>query len=945
MARQEVTRDEARDRVGALVERYAGQSADGVARRYNEARTVNDLILPLFEALGWDIHNRTVRDEVLPEEPAASGRADWAFRIGSVTRLLVEAKSLGTGLANPQFARQAINYSYSRGVTWAVLTNFRELRLYNAEWALPDPDLSRFLTFQSEKFVDDFDRLWLLSKPAIEAGLLDAEAEKYGKKRTKTPVGEQLFSDLVVFRSDLRKVFTAYNPDIDPVVIDHAVQRLLDRLIFIRAAEDREIEPPHLRPLLRTLEHTRKRGTLWDQLRAIFRDWERRYDSQLFADQPLDHLETEFKPIWDTVEGLHETAHGLVQYDFRGIDADVLGGVYEQYLGHLAKVDTRDTGARSRSKSSADITRPIRKARGVYYTPKWIVRYIVEASLGSLLKRLSPDEVRVLRIIDPACGSGSFLVEAFRVLTQYWTRLERPKTDDRALNLRLRILDDNLFGIDLDAQAVEIAQLNLLLAALNQPTLLPDLTANFRIANSLFDTASRQIPSEFDRGGWLTPVETRGPELSRKYDVVVMNPPYYDLQLHPYQQAVLRDVYPEVASGHDDVLYYFLARAADLIKPGGQLGCVVARYWLDSLYAEKLRGMLSTRMAVTEIVDFRSYQPFGRDVGVNAAIVIAEAGGPSSQTRFVTPATEGFGEIPQALMEGVSTLTVGPPAFVESNVQLSKAPWRHGPSHRASTAETVRLDDIAQLTQGVKAGRNEIFVVSAAFAKARHLEEVVLRPVLEGEDIGAFVVRNTGRQLLYLDGSRDLSEYPNIAQYLNEHREELFSRAEVSRGSYPWWRLQRPRRSPVMDATVRLIAPQLATGPRFSAIASSEELAGALGLTDTLMLSVLDESFSPYFLLGAINSAYGVRWAREHAKMKRGGYHEFFATTMSSFPVPVVDRETQDLVAEYARELQTVLPPATTRLLKGRFDDALNQREPRVSLIHEIDQLVGRADD
>lgn len=929
--------------IRALVERLRQVDAAGMARQYNEARTVNEFVLPLFEALGWDIHNRTSSHEVLPEQSAAAGRADWTLSIRGIARVLVEAKSLSTNLSSPQYARQAINYSYSRGVTWAVLTNFRELHVYNAEWALPDPELSRFLSFRWEDLEADLDRLWLLSRPAVEAGGLDHEAERYGRKRRKTPVGDQLFGDLLEYRFSLRRSFQAYNPSIPIATIDHAVQRLLDRLIFIRAAEDREIEPPHLWPLLRSLEQSKKRSTLWDRLLRQFREWERDYDSQLFEVQPLDHLGTEIQPIWDTIAGLYETDSGLVHYDFRGIDADVLGGVYEQYLSHLARLERTPArrDVKSESAEGKRASRGLRKARGVYYTPLWMVRFIVNGALGPLLDSCTDEQVRHIRILDPACGSGSFLVETFRVLSRYWEAREKPKTAQDLQDLRLSILRDNLFGIDLDSQAVEIAQLNLLLAALNSKSRLPDLTGNFVVGNALFDLNRRMGTHKDDGSGWLKPADVWAafPTAHQGFDAVVMNPPYYDLQLHPYQQAALRDAYPEMGTGREDILYYFLARAVDLTRKGGQIGCVVARYWLDSRYADRLRGHLAQQTRVREIIDFRSYQPFGRDVAVNAAIVLAEAGGPTETARMLTPATDGIGVLSPLLMESMASLEPGPPAFDVAVVPLSAEPWRN-PTHRSSTrVKTVRLGDIAFLTQGIKTGRNDIYVVSPALARARELEPEVLRPVLEGEDIGAFALIDTGRRLIYLDGSVDLAGYPNTLAYLEEHREELLARAEASRSRYPWWRLQRPRRSPAVDAALRLIAPQLATAPRFSAISSVGSLAGAVGLTDTLMLAVIDD-FSPYYVLAVLNSTYGADWTRLNAKVKRAGYREFVATSLAEFPVPVLDPSSQELLAEYARQLQIELADPPYRAFKGRFDDRLNESAPRSALIAEATALL-----
>ena len=910
-------------------------------RHFNEARTVNELILPLFGALGWDIHNRHGEGEVLPEQPAATGRADWTLSIRKVPRLLVEAKRLGIALT-PEHARQAIAYSYSRGVTWAVLSNFQETRVYNAEWALKDPELSRFLTLRWDHLDVDLDRLGLLTRRGVDEGLLDQEAEKYGRKRVRTPVGEQLFADLVRFRVDLRKVFFAYNRDVAAAHIDGSVQRLLDRLIFMLAAEDRQIEPAHLRGLVHRLEASGKRDLIWERLLSLFREFEADYDSQLFELQLLDRLDTEWKPIWDTVHGLCESEDSLIQYDFRGIDADVLGGVYEQYLGHIARTDGERANSKKSPAASAKST-PFRKAHGVYYTPKWMVRYIVDGSLGHLLRETEPSHVQDVRVLDPACGSGSFLVEAFRVLTDYWERVFKPQDADEVLELRTRILRESIYGIDLDPQAVEIAQLNLLLVALNQKARLPDLSMNIVVGNALLDPRTRPVPVGNSVGGWLSAVDVSRmfPRVEASgFDVLVMNPPYYDLQLHPFQQDVLRHVYPEVASGHDDALYYFLARAVDLVRDGGEMGCVVARYWLDSLFSGRLREHLLGAMTVRELFDFRSFQPFGKDVGVNAAIMLARKGSEAGTlTRFLRPAQDGVGPVPQEVLNAVIGLDAGTsPAVRTTSVALDSGPWRSRSSR--GTARRVLLGDIALMTQGIKTGLNEIYVMSTKQSQDLGIERELLRPVLEGRDIGAFAIVDNGCRLLYLDGSRDLEAYPAARAYLEGHKETLSSRAEARRGAYPWWRIQRPRRSPVLEAPIRIIAPSRATRPRFAAIAPGP-LRGAVGLTDTLMLSLVDDRFDPYMVLAVLNSRYGDQWTRENTKGMAAGKREFFATGISLFPLPVCDPDLAGVLAEYGRGLQVIVPPSRVR--RPRFDDKLNAAPPRSTLLAELDELVERA--
>lgn len=382
-------RERGQAEIADLVKRYRalGKSARG----YSEARTVNEFISPLFAALGWDMRNTTTTNEVIPEETVSRGRVDWAFRLRSVPRFYLEAKRPSVDLDEPEPAKQAITYAYNKGVTWAVLTNFERLLVYNAEWDAPNPNLNLFYELRWEDYPTD-ERLWWLSRVAVGSGVLDAEAEKVGKRLKKTPVGERLFSDLLTFRTDLRNYFSTYNAEVDGAEIDHAVQRLLDRLIFIRTAEDRHIEEYHLRPLVRRLQDTKKIDSVWPQLLAVFREFEDRYDSQLFASQRLDTLDTEWFPIQETLNGLYGTKNGSIEYDFSAIDADVLGGVYEQYLGQLAKATpvTKKKPARKAAKAApkAD-TRPFRKAQGVYYTPKWVVRLIVHG-ISERLRSVGP---------------------------------------------------------------------------------------------------------------------------------------------------------------------------------------------------------------------------------------------------------------------------------------------------------------------------------------------------------------------------------------------------------------------------------------------------------------------------------------------------------------------------------------------------------------------------
>jgi hypothetical protein len=371
--------------------------------------------------------------------------------------------------------KQAINYAYLKGVTWAVLTDFEETMVFNAEWEERDPEQARFLTLQWENYANGgFDDLWLLSKPSLQAREMDAKAERYGRKRRREPVTDKLFKQLTEWRRDLFSVIQHYNRDKlwaqDPHEVDNAVQKFIDRLIFIRTAEDRGIEANVLQALLRQS----KPGDLWKNLLGLFRTLDGVYNSDLFAQAYLDLMDV-YDPdlVVEIIDGLYSSPGSYFRYDFNAIAADVLGAVYEQYLGFKALDPEGKTSLAGKQQK--------RKAQGIYYTPQFVVRYIVQNTVGKLLGE-GADPHR-LRILDPACGSGSFLIEAFDVLDRW---LAQHEPDVPANERRRRILTENIYGVDLDDQAVEVTRLNLLLRASLERGKLPLLT-NIQCGNSLID--------------------------------------------------------------------------------------------------------------------------------------------------------------------------------------------------------------------------------------------------------------------------------------------------------------------------------------------------------------------------------------------------------------------------------------------------------------------------
>lgn len=236
-------REAALQKIKVLLDKYSVAVKDGRISKYNEEMTKKDFILPLFDALGW---NTSDSIEVSAEEKISKKRVDYGFRINGIPKFFLEAKSFKEDLDDRKYIEQAISYSWHKGCTWAILTNFESIKIFNAEVKTEHPWLSQFKpTLHCSKFLDKLDELLLLSRESFEKGLLDREAEEWGKKAKKMPIDKQLLADFTKFRDILSKNITKLNGNkhLSEEELDESVQRILDRLIFIRNCEDRELEP------------------------------------------------------------------------------------------------------------------------------------------------------------------------------------------------------------------------------------------------------------------------------------------------------------------------------------------------------------------------------------------------------------------------------------------------------------------------------------------------------------------------------------------------------------------------------------------------------------------------------------------------------------------------------------------------------------------------------
>ena len=518
-------KEKAKERVRELVKEFSEYSKDEL-NSMSEEDIKFKFIEPLFKALGWE------RKDINKESRVLKGRADYIFRIGNQESLVVEAKKTNVQLLEAQ-GRQAVSYAYHRKIKFSVLTNFKYIRVYHALSNIKNIDKNLLFWLDFKDFEKEFDKLWILSRESFEKQEINKLLSKKDEQRYK-PIDQSILIDLLQYRGWLSKDLKKLRTYLTQRQIDEVVQILIDRLIFMRSVEDRGLEErDFLLKIVKDHEQGRSSRRLWEILKTQFKIFDKMYNSKLFMEGLL-RKEGFFddKTLIKVIRGLYYgTQHQQERYMFDEIPGDLLGNIYEQYLGVVLR------GTEKRVK--LDLGSGKRKKMGIYYTPSYIVDYIVKNTVREYLKDKTIDEILEVRIIDPACGSGSFLIRAFQeVCNLVEDKLKKGEIPKKSISFKKykerlsllqksTILKNCIYGVDLDEKAVELAQLNLMLNLLEEETretrdrLLPMMRHNIKCGNSLIDDSKvagdkafnwkAQFPEVFSNGG---------------FDVVVGNPPY-----------------------------------------------------------------------------------------------------------------------------------------------------------------------------------------------------------------------------------------------------------------------------------------------------------------------------------------------------------------------------------------------------------------------------------
>src|SRR5215210_5101757 len=413
--------------IAQLVERFDQQRQVYRAGRYNETQLRREFLDPFFEALGWDVTNRQSYAEIYKEvihedslEIEGENKApDYAFRIGGTRKFFVEAKKPAVNIEfNIHPAFQLRRYAWSAKLPLGILTDFEEFAVYDCR-VKPDKkdkaSTGRILLLSYKDYIDKWDEIAsVFSREAVLKGSFDSYAETLKSKKGTTEVDDAFLAEIERWRELLAKNLALRNPHLTARELNYAVQMTIDRIVFLRICEDRGIERDE------QLKDISTQKNIYENLVLLFQRADARYNSGLFhfknekeqfsgPDSLTLHLKIDDRVLQDILSNLY---YPESPYVFREIPSDILGQVYERFLGKVIRL-TEGHQAKIEEKPE------VRKAGGVYYTPTYIVDYIVQNTVGKLLEGKTPRDAAKLKILDPACGSGTFPLGAYQYLLDW----------------------------------------------------------------------------------------------------------------------------------------------------------------------------------------------------------------------------------------------------------------------------------------------------------------------------------------------------------------------------------------------------------------------------------------------------------------------------------------------------------------------------------------------
>jgi len=1024
---------EALKQIAALVERFERNIESYRSPAYNETQLRREFIDPFFEALGWDVTNKAGYAEqykdVIHEDAikiaGATKAPDYCFRIGGVRKFFLETKKPSVdikGQISPAY--QLRRYAWSAKLPLSILTDFEEMAIYDCRLRpkpTDKPSIGRVRFYTYNQYIDSFEEIYnLLAKESVLKGSFDKFAESDKQKRGTTEVDAEFLKEIESWREALAKDIAIRNLKLSVRELNYAVQLTIDRIIFLRMCEDRGIEKYGQIQSLFNGTNTYRR------LCQLFYHADGKYNSGLFdfrADRFTPELKVDDKPLKDIFKNLY---YPESPYEFSVLGADILGHVYEQFLGKVIRLTE---GHRAKVEEKPEV----RKAGGVYYTPTYIVDYIVKNTVGKIVgavlcgrpegegdvrakgnhhRQLTPQQISKIRILDPACGSGSFLLGAYQYLLDYhrdWYQKDGPQKHTREIyqgyggqwylttQEKKRILLNNIYGVDIDPQAVEVTKLSLLLKVLegeNQDTLerqlklfkeraLPDLASNIKCGNSLigpdfyFVGAGHAMPSLSVGAGHVPPGlseeeiyrinpfdwQKEFPEIIKRggFDAVIGNPPYIRIQTMkewaPLEVELYKEHFTAASKGNYDIYVVFVERGLSLLSKTGHLGFILPHKFFNAQYGQPVRGLLAKGNHLAEVVHFGDKQVFAGATNYTCLLFLNKAG--SKQCHFVKvddlKAWQNTGEAVDGTI---------------SSAKITAAEWNFAVGRGAALFEKlskmpVKLGDMADIFVGLQTSADDVFIMNLVEETSRTLrlksktldtewtfEKGLLFPLVSGTNVNRycdlperqyilFPYKVDGTSVELIDFDVISKNYPKTAAYLLKNKDRLEERERGKFKGYEWYRFGRSQNLGIQEQ-IKLCVPRLVTNLYAAFDGEGNHFLDNVDVGG-ITLKPGYQKQGLIYLLGLLNSKL-LRWYFPFVSAPfRGGWMSANRQFLSQLPIRVInfsdstDKARHDQIVKLVEQMLSL----HKQLAAAKTPDDKTQLQRQIDATdHQIDHLV-----
>jgi len=937
---------------------------------FDEENTKVKFLNPFFEELGWNVRNEGLSArfrEVVFEDSIKVGKKtkapDYSFRLGGERIFFVEAKKPSRDLAkDKEYAFQVRRYGWSAGLPLCILTDFEELAVYDTTLK-PDKNQSasigRIKYYKYTDYIDKWDEIYnIFSKDAVLSGKFDNFSNNLkGTQSGTSEVDEEFLKEIENWRLLLARNIALRNSKIKIGELNYAVQLIIDRIIFLRIAEDRKIERyGRLKLLLEKPE-------IYKNFCKICKEADEKYNSGLFHFNPYDKEDFTTDTYTLTLNIDDSVFKNIIKnlyypdspYEFSVISTEILGKVYEDFLGNVIRLTK---GHQAKIEKKPDV----QKAGGVYYTPQYIVDYIIENTLGKKIKGKTPNQISKISVIDPSCGSGSFLIRAYQYLLDYhldyYLKLEKVPKDTiyigkdgierLTITEKKRILKNNIYGVDIDALAVEVTKLSLLLKVLEDQNkelieqqkklfherALPNLSSNIKNGNSLISTDILDKDNlNFEEIVKINPFnwEKQYSEIVKNggFDVIIGNPPWgalIDEKSSKYLKEINKDVIVRMVNSFMFFIYHFSKK----IGSKGYFGMIIPDSILAQSSFKLLRKYLIDNFSILNILNMGN----GVFKGINqpsAIIIFSKVNQKNIKTldlRKMKTNSEKEKELIKGdyLIYPKDTLKSVPGNnFITDNIEDYKFLNKIIKNCEIKIKDIIDSDK--KISRGASPDLKEAFIIKEDIMKDNNLEEKYIKNVVTGGfNIKPFNIEYNGDKLIYTTKKIKSNEIPNIKKFISQFKNQITCK-EVKTGKHPIYSLHRPRNEKIYLKKDKIIG-----------VITSDKLITAvdnnnLYATDGVYLFGTNENYNPYYVVAVLNSKLYTYIYRLYSLENGRMLAQVKPSILQELPFKKVSLEEQENIINLSKNM-------TETLNKLNNSNLPQEREIFLDRIDNIDQKI-----